>query len=372
MFAMTANGPVIENDLVDWTVTWLRERLPATWAVERSKRIAIDDPETDAAVQVQAPGVYTTIAVEAKRSLAPREVERLLGGIGRTLRTLAPHVPILVVAPWLSARARTLLRAEGLNYLDQTGNASIRLETPALFIQTEGAARDPAPTPRGKARLRGPKAGRLIRTLVDVRPPYGVRELAGVSDLAPGYVSRLLDALDEDALIERGRRGRVERTDVRGLLKRWAETYDVFKAKDTATFVAPGGAAAALSTLTEARGLGNTAVTGSFAAVRYAPVAAPALLAVYSDNVEALARDLALLPTDEGTNVALLRPFDPVVWERTHEDAGIRYAAPAQIAVDCLTGTGRMPAEGKALVAWMLDTEDAWRRATLPAQEPAP
>jgi hypothetical protein len=365
---MVANGPVIENDLLDWTVAWLRERLPAAWAVERSRQEAMGAAQMAAVLRVQAPNVYATFALEARRSLAPRDVDRLLGGVGRTLRALAPHVPILVVAPWLSARTRARLGAEGLNYLDQTGNASIRLENPALFIQTEGAARDPAPAPRGKARLRGPKAARLIRTLVDVRPPYGVGELADATGLARGYVSRLLDALDEEALIERGRRGRVERTDVPGLLRRWAEIHDVFKASDTATFIAPRGAAAAL---TNVGGSVSTAVTGSFAAVRYAPVAAPALLAVYSDDLETLARDLDLLPADHGANVVLLRPFDSVVWERTEEHDGICYVAPAQVAVDCLTGTGRMPAEGEALVAWMLDNEDAWRRAALPAQEPS-
>ena len=57
----------------------------------------------------------------------------------------------------------------------------------------------------------------------------------------------------------------------------------------------------------------------------------------------------------------LLSPFDPIVWERTQEQEGIRYVAASQAAVDCLTGTGRMPAEGEALVAWMVDSEHSWR-----------
>lgn len=109
----------------------------------------------------------------------------------------------------------------------------------------------------------------------------------------------------------------------------------------------------------------QTAVTGSFAAVRLAPVAGPALLCVYTENVNALAEPLGLIPTDEGANVALLRPFDPVVWQRTDRQDGIRYVAPSQAAIDCLTGNGRMPAEGEALLEWMLANEQQWRLDSL-------
>lgn len=360
---MTANAALRENGLVEAAVLWLRERVPDSWTVELSSRreVATGPGRADAAIEVRSPNVYATFAVEARRSLGPRDVSRLFGGLGRTLRALSPNIPILVVAPWLSARTRELLAAEGVNHIDLTGNALVRLDNPALFIQTQGAPRDPSPAPRAKARVRGPKAARLIRTLVDVRPPYGVRELGEATGLAPGYVSRLLDALDEDALVDRSKRGRVESVDIAGLLRRWAESYDVFSSNDVATFLAARGAAETLPLLADVAKAEQTAVTGSFAAVRLAPVAGPALLSVYCDNVNAVAEALDLIPTDEGANVALLRPFDPVVWQRTAKQDGIRYVAPSQAAVDCLTGNGRMPAEGEALLDWMLASEHGWR-----------
>ncbi len=265
----------------------------------------------------------------------------------------------------MSSRTRELLTVEGVNYLDLTGNALVRLENPALFIQSQGAERDPSPTPRGKARVRGPKASRLIRTLVDVRPPYGVRDLAEATGLAPGYISRLLDALDDDALVERTKRGRVESVDAAGLLRRWAENYDVFGSNDAAPYLGARGAKDSLSGLAEVPTAQQTAVTGSFAAVRLSPVAAPALLSVYCDDADAVAEALGLIPADQGANVVLLRPFDPIVWERTVVEDGVRYAAPSQVAVDCLTGTGRMPAEGEALIRWLLANEPAWRLDSL-------
>jgi hypothetical protein len=89
------------------------------------------------------------------------------------------------------------------------------------------------------------------------------------------------------------------------------------------------------------------------------------LLCVYCENVNALAGALDLIPTDEGPNVVLLRPFDSVVWQRTDQQDGIRYVAPTQAAVDCLTGNGRMPAEGEALLEWILANESQWRLDSL-------
>jgi hypothetical protein len=364
---MPANSPHRENDLIQGALSWLRERVPVSWAVELSNRHvgAADADRGDAAIEIRAANAYATLVVEARRSLSPRDVERLLGSVGRTLRSLSPHVPILVVAPWLSARTRELLGAEDVNYLDLTGNALVRVDNPALFIQSQGAGRDPSPTPRAQARVRGPKAARLLRTLVDVRPPYGVRELADATGLAPGYVSRLLDALDREALVDRSTRGRVEAVDVAALIRRWSESYDLFASNDAATFLAARGANEALRMLPGLSLATPVAVTGSFAAVRLAPVAAPALLAMYSDDVAALAQALELIPADEGANVALLRPFDQVVWRRAEELDGIRYVAASQAAVDCLTGNGRMPSEGEALLEWMVDHDERWRLNSL-------
>jgi len=364
---MVANEPLRENQLIGAAIAWLRERLPSAWSVEGASQngTAGRRGRLDGRIVIDAPNVFATLAVEAKRSLAPRDVAGLFGSVGRTLRALAPDIPILVVAPWLSPRTRELLTAEGVNYLDMTGNALVRLENPAVFIQSQGADRDPSPAPRGKARARGPKAARLIRTLVDVRPPYGVRDLAGATGLAPGYVSRLLDVLDDDALVERTRRGGVGSVDIAGLLRRWAESYEVFRSNDARPHLAARGAQDALVRLAELPATLRTAVTGSFAAVRLSAVAGPALLTVYSDDVTAVADALDLIPADQGANVALLRPFDEVVWQRTDDDGGVRYAAPSQVAVDCLTGSGRMPAEGAALIEWLLENEQVWRLDSL-------
>jgi hypothetical protein len=359
-----------QSELIQAAVAWLAGQLPASWRVERSKRAIVSpgggEPRAlDAAIDLTAPNhTGVTILVEARSELAPRDVDELFGGLAGALRLMTSNVPVIVVAPWLSARAQARLAAEDVNYLDLTGNALIRVEHPTLFLRSAGATRNPAPAPvRGPARLRGPRAARLIRLLADVRPPYGLRALAEATHLTPGYVSRLLDALDREALIERDPRGPVRSVDVPGLLRHWAGSYDVFASNDTTTLLAPEGPAALLREIPPHLRL---AVTGSFAAARHAPVAAPAQLLLYSEEDPfEVAGQLGLLPSEESGNVVLLDPFDPFVWGRGEREDGLYYAAPSQVAVDCLTGNGRMPAEGEALLAWMVEHEGEWRADAL-------
>lgn len=367
---MSANIALQETELLDEAVAWLQSRVPPSWEVAKANRVVTGgnppqgQPLVDGAIDIRGTqGIQTTLAVEVKRSFAPRDVERILPGISRVLRTLAGNVPLLVVAPWLSARTQELLAQDNINYIDLTGNARINLEYPALFIQSIGASRDPAPIPRALANVRGPKAARLVRLLIDVKPPYGVRDIATATGLNPGYVSKLLETLDSEALVERSKRGRIESVNIKDLLRRWAESYDVFKTNTAARFVAPKGAAQLLSQLQSTPN--RLAVSGSFAAIKYAPVAAPALLLAYSDNPLRAGADLQLLPSDEGTNAILLKPYDDIVWQRTSFFDGIRYAGLSQVAVDCMTGNGRMPAEGEALLSWMLDNETQWRIGSL-------
>lgn len=367
---MNANSPISETSLTDQAVAWLKERMPKGWDVEGTNQ----PPEgtalaADARVSLRGPnGAISTIVVEERQVVSPRTVLSELSPRMQSARNLGAHLPLLVVTPWLSRRAQALLADEEISYVDLTGNALLRIDNPPFYIQTAGAERNPWPKERGRAQLRGAKAARLIRLLIDVRPPYGLQEIAEATSLAPGYVSRLLDTLYREALIERAPRGPVESVDIAALLRRWAGSYDVFGTNDAQGFIASDGLERLLSRAAADPAIGTrSTITGSFAAGRIAPVASPALLLVYYDAPALLARDLGLLPADEGADVMLLRPFDPVVFERNQFEDGLRYAAPSQVAVDCLTGNGRMPAEGEALLDWMLGNETEWRLESLQA-----
>lgn len=367
---MLANSLSQEKTLINRAVSWLQTNLPETWKAEATSQTIVSQSQSsapkvvDTLITITPPqqGGGVQLLVEAKTTFAPRDAEQLFSGVARQLRNLNSSYPILVVAPWLSERTQEVLTKEEINYLDLTGNVRIALNYPPVFITHSGASRNPTPALRAPARLKGPKAGRLARLLIDIAPPYGVSQIAEVTGLAPGYISRLLTSLDDDALIERTARGQVVSVDIFQLLRRWTQTYDVFKSNETTSFVAAQGPEDLLGRLTTLpSSFPPVAVTGSFSAVRFAPVAAPSLLVLYCSEPSALASELGLLPADRGSNVAILKPFDAVVWEATTEESGVTYAAVSQTAADCLTGNGRMPAEGDALATWMEKNQSRWR-----------
>src|SRR5690606_2342663 len=148
------------------------------------------------------------------------------------------------------------------------------LERPAVYLETEGASADPwaRSGDRPLRSLKGPTAGRVVRALCDLRPPYGVEQLAARSGTSLGSVARVFAFFDQEGLITREPRGPV--TDVRwaDLIRRWAEDYAFARTNRTRTFLEPRGLPAMLEKL-KAASL-QYSVTGSLAGAQVAPIAA--------------------------------------------------------------------------------------------------
>ena len=264
-----------------------------------------------------------------------------------------------MTAPFLSPRTRELLASAGASYADATGNLRLVVDRPAVFIDAAGAQKDPRREPRPLASLKGPAAARVVRALCDVKPPYGVRRLAQIAGASPAAVSRTLALLVQEALVERGSRDEVVGVDWPALLRRWTQDYQFLTSNTAVTFLDPRGIPNLVSKLGRLRE--RYAVTGSLAAGRRAAVAPARVAAVFVDDPLAVADSLDLRPAESGGNVMLVRPLDPVAFERTWVENGLTFAALSQVAADLGTSPGRAPAEGEELVAWMSRNPDAWR-----------
>src|SRR5690606_16088899 len=130
-----------------------------------------------------ADGRRAKLTVVSRKRVSPKDVPHLLSQAEDADR-------LLLVAPFLSPRARELLAAGNASYFDATGNLRIVIGDPAVFLEGRGADRDPDRKPRALRSLKGAAAGRVVRALCDFMPPYGVRTLAETSSTPLGTVSR--------------------------------------------------------------------------------------------------------------------------------------------------------------------------------------
>jgi hypothetical protein len=354
--------PEREVDVLRRALEQVRACLPASWTLEVQKDVRRGGAIIDALLTLEGPdGSSATFAVEAKRSMTTRDVPSALEQLRHNIdaAALAPALPMLV-GRYLSPPTRERLQREGVAYADATGNLRLAIDQPALFLRNVGADRDPWRGPgRPRGSLKGAAAARVIRALVDFSPPYTVPRLVQRSGASTGATYRVVNLLEEEDLLEREVRGDITVVRWRRLIERWSEDYG-FMRSEVRSFLFPRGVEKVTEVLASAGEL-RYVLTGSLAAQSFAPHAPPRVAMIYVDDVPAAAGELGLRSVDRGANVLLAAPREDVAFLRTRRVDGVVTAAPSQIAVDLLTGPGRSPSEGQAVLDWMESHEREWR-----------
>jgi hypothetical protein len=350
-------NPPTERQLADLVVQAIRSRVPSTWSIAESSG-KTPDRRCDLAVTLRAPdGRQACLLVETKTLFNVRDVSLL------TERAKAKPAAgtSVVAARYLSPRAREALSEAGFSYVDATGNVRIRIDDLPIFVETVGSNNDPWRTPdRPTNSLRGKPAARIVRALADMTPPWKVRDLSTAAGASLGSTARTLDFLDREALIQRDPSGTVIGVDWKSLIERWAADYDLARNRGVVRLIEPRGIERLEVLLREVEL--RYAISGSLAARWRAPYAELRLALVYTDESERMRERLNLRESEVRSNVLIVEPQDDLPFVRTWNEGGNVYAALPQVAVDLLAGPGRNPEEGKALLSWMKESENQWRR----------
>ncbi|MFC0861833.1 helix-turn-helix domain-containing protein [Sphaerimonospora cavernae] len=351
----------------------LRDLLGEQWSVQVEEAPGqAGDLGYDALIGIEGPDSHGSALMAAVPDPTPARLERELLPRVSLIRRFRPDAAAVVVAPWISPRAREMLSGWGCGYIDLTGNISFRMNRPAVMIQAQGATRDPRPRAIGQKRgLSGARAGRLVRALVDVQPPYRAGELTEATGLSPAYVSRLLDVLQEEGLIRRRGRG-VVNVDWEALVRLRASETTLLKSGRFSGFLASNGTDRFLDWLRGQCELhAELAVTGPLAALQLAPVTIGGQVMLYaSANVATnIANSRDLFSVAQGADVLLLQPPDMAVFVGRRGVDGLPHVALSQLALDCLSGPGRLPHTGEAVLDHMRSHEKTWRLPNLNALE---
>jgi len=312
---------------------------------------------------VSPQGDDATLVVAVKKSVATRDLQTLVAGLRSSASVAGETLLIpLLIARYLPASTQAWLTDQDVSYADATGNIRISLDRPALFLRDAGASKDPWRGPgRPRGTLIGEPPARVVRALVDFEPPFSVPQLVALSGASTGATYRVVQFLQEQALIERAPRGPIEVVRWREVLERWGEDYGFLRSNTVRRYLQPRGLPALMGGLAAVQDV-RYAVTGSVAAQKWAPYAPARSAMIYSDDPGRLAAELDLREVDAGANVLLATSTFDVVFERTQSYEDVTIVAPSQAVVDLMTGPGRNPAEAQALIEWMETNAKQWRR----------
>ena len=331
----------------------LEQTLPEGWAVQLRPGQSSKGP--DALLEINSPsGTRTVFAIEEKLRFEPRDVDY----VERQFALFATQGSPLLITPALSGRSRELLKQRNVSYADCNGN--IRLSSDGFFIDRESGAKnfENARSNLQRSSLRGPITGRLIRYLLDARPPLKVRDIAYATNVNPGNVSRLLKLLERERLINREGRGMVANVDWEALIRQWSEALK--RDRHYSATIEPHG----IETFTRyLRTKMPYAITGSYGAALIAPAARASSIDVHVESADLWIRDIGLRIAEGYGNIRLIEAFDEVVFERTLERNGLIVANPSQVAADLLTLPKRSDDEYDSLINWMKHNESSWRVA---------
>ncbi len=269
---------------------------------------------------------------EVKTSSSPGIVATAADRLNQTKMVTRGSTPVLVV-PFMTVAGANVASERNLNWIDLAGNA--RLRQGDLYVWVEGR---PNRFPRrGRPSTPfAPKSARISRTLLS-EPWRWWRQmdLAAVTKLDDGQVSRIVRRLDDDELLDRGD-GRLRPRDPDVLLDAWADDYR-FDRHDVVTGHMSGTGMQLTSELHRRLTEANVdhAFTGLPAAWAFDRHARFRLCSVY---VEGDPRDAAtavgLRRNEKGANVQLIGPDDPGVFQDRRQAAGYPCVSPLQVYLD--------------------------------------
>jgi len=325
----------------------LLEQVPTITLQDVETTPLSNDQGVDFVFHIDVDGRQHTLACQIKTNSEPRQVPLALLRLKQTIAHLGANATSILIAPYLSPKARELCRTFDSGFLDLEGNARIVFD--GVFIERLVESRPPAER-RELRSIFKPKAAQVLRTMLrDPRRVWRVAELAEAADVSLGHVSNVRTALVDREWAKVDRDG-MFLTDPDALLDAWRDAYDPPPGDRMDFYTTLHGKAfdeAARGALGIAE-TGGSAVLASFSAAQWlAPYARTGSHFFYADEsgAEALKQALKLSPAGKGGNVVITVLKDRGLFRDSVEPApGVFCTSPVQTYLD-LSRAGERGAE---------------------------
>lgn len=240
----------------------------------------------------------------------------------------------ILAYPFLSPARQELLRESGVPFFDFAGNAWIVSD--AIHVDRRGF-----PNPFSEQRrARGPfsdKASLVLRALIASGSGRGVRSIAEQAGLSPGYVSKVVQELEERGYVARSEEGLTLQR-AQELLQDWVHAYRKHWIERRGYFVPVARAQAVMDAMRQASLSDEYALALQAGASLVAPYADFDVVDVYVHSIGAaveLASRLDAREVDRGANLRVSVPYYRVsAFFDMQEAAGLPVVSDLQLYLD--------------------------------------
>ena len=341
-----------ETQLIDGVLDSLRE-LPEVGAnVISVATTHSSNLQHDAQIDLQVRDEATTLLIEIKESLYPRDVRQVLW----QFRDFAErwhqlgndrHLAFLLAARSISPGAKELLRNERIGYYDSGGSLFLPARGIYVFVDK--------PPPKNLTKsIRSIFSNRRSQVvhacLIHHRDWFGVKEISRLTKVSPATVSQVLTELERfDWIVTRGKGPRKERhlREPGALLDEWGNQQTLMRLPPMRRYFVPLEKIGLVEKLAEEFNKNEVeyAFTHESAGQRYAPFLST-VSQVRCRVVRGLAVDQTLQAmdarlVDHGANLAIIevKSSDSLLFRELIDDVWL--ASPVQVYLDLMIGEGR-------------------------------
>jgi hypothetical protein len=242
----------------------------------------------------------------------------------------------LVVVPHMGPTGAEVCRVHSVSYADLSGNAHI--VAPGIRVHVEGR-RNQFTVAGAPLNAFAPKSARISRSLL-LEPDrwFSQRELAEVTSLDKGHVSRIVRRLDRDLLLERNLQGELRARDPKLLLGSWREAYDFSKHRIVTGHIPARNGEQLLDVIsrhfqTWSIRHAATGLAGAWLYDRFAMFRLAVFFVEFFPPAGSLL-DIGFRESASGANVWLVRPNDRDVYRGATTVSDVSVVPPIQVYLD--------------------------------------
>ncbi|MHB1345174.1 MAG: type IV toxin-antitoxin system AbiEi family antitoxin [Thermoleophilia bacterium] len=282
------------------------KRLFPRGAVEVGQCEAAGNGRPDCEASVSLGNENLSLLVEFKQLGSGARLKEAAELIRRRQDEHPSHLWILA-CPFLSPARQELLRESGVSFFDFAGNAWIVSD--AVHVDRRGF-----PNPFSEQRTRDPfsdKASLVLRALIASGPGRGVRNIADQAGLSPGYVSKVVQELEERGYVARREEG-LALQNAQELLQDWVSAYRKHWIERREYFLQVPRAEAVMDAMRQASLGDEYALALQAGASLILPYAEFDVVDVYVHNIDAavgLAGQLDAREVNRGANLRVSVPY---------------------------------------------------------------